>query len=85
MHCDLPGISLPRLLRWETAQALDLLCADESAPAEDLETMIAAARTAGVAESKIQAATAEAAQRREGHANAPRTQTIKSTHKARCC
>ena len=64
-------------LAWELGQALDQLCADKSAPAEDLENMIAAARTAGVAESKIQAATAEAAQRRKGHADAPRNQACK--------
>ena len=74
-----------RELRLELGQALDQLCADKSAPAEDLENMIAAARTAGVAESKIQAATAEAAQRRESHADAPRTQASKCVREARCC
>ena len=64
-------------LAWELGQALDQLCADKSAPAEDLETMIAAARTAGVAELTLQAAMAEAAQRRGGHADAPRTQACK--------
>ena len=62
-------------LRWEMAQALDLLCADKSALKDDLENMIAAARAAGVAESKLQEAMAEAEQRRESHADAPTSQT----------
>ena len=62
-------------LAWELGQALDHLCADKSAPAEDLESLIAAAQTAGVMESTIQAAMAEAARRREGHADASRNQT----------
>ena len=71
-------------LAWELGQALDHLCADKSAPAEDLESMIAAAQTAGVMESTIQAAMAEAAQRRSSrfrnpqiYADAPRNQIRK--------
>ena len=67
----------------ELGQALDQLCADKAAPAEDLENMIAAARTAGVAESKLQAAMAKAAQRRKGHAEDLRNQACKCVRRAR--
>ena len=68
-------------LAWELGQALDHLCKDKSAPVEDLEKMIAAARTAGVTELTIQAAMAEAEQRRESHADAPRNRGNKNDRK----
>ena len=72
-------------LAWELGQALDHLCKDKSAPVEDLEKMIAAARTAGLMESTLQAAIAKAEQRRESHADAPRNQNHSLAGESRCC